>query len=62
MSLNQFGQFLNDSATLINKDKHQAFRMKFADAKFRHNDAIALSFRKPLTHKSDKVAGLVHEE
>ena len=35
--------------------------MQFADAKFRHNDVIVLSFRKPLSHKAEKVAELVEE-
>ena len=34
---NQFCQFTHDGATLLYKDKHQAFGMQFADAKFSHN-------------------------
>ena len=52
---------MHDGATLLNKDKHHAFGMQFADAKFRHNNAIALSFRKPLSHKANKVAELKEE-
>ena len=47
--------------TLPNTDKYQAFRMHFEDAKFCHNNAAALSFRKSLTHKADKVAELAQE-
>ena len=50
-----------DGATLLNKDKHQAFGMKFTDNQFRHDNAIAFSFRKPLIHKADKVSHLVEE-
>ena len=35
--------------------------MQFIDAKFIHNNMIALSFRKPLSHKSEKVAVLEEE-
>ena len=35
--------------------------MQFADNNFRHNNAIALSFRKPFSHEDDKVAKLVEE-
>ena len=35
--------------------------MQFADNKFRHNNVIALSFRKPVSHKSDNVAQLVEK-
>ena len=52
---------MHDDVTLLNKDKNQACRMKFTDNNFRHNDAIALSFRKPLSHASDKVAQLAEE-
>ena len=56
-----FCQFVHDGSTLFNKDKYQAFGMKFTDTQFRHNDAIILSFRKPLTRKTDKVAQLEEE-
>ena len=39
---NQFYQFTHGGATLINKNKHQAFGMHFADTQFRHNNSIAL--------------------
>ena len=55
---NQFCQFACDGATLLNKDKNQEFGMQFADAKFRHNNVIAFKFRKPLSHKAEKVAEL----
>ena len=58
---NQFYEFAHDSASLLNKDKHQAFRIKFADANFRYNDVIASSFRKTLSHKAGKVAELAEE-
>ena len=35
--------------------------MQFVDTKFLCNNEISLSFRKPLTHKADKVAELVEE-
>ena len=35
--------------------------MQFIDTKFRHNNVIASSFRKPLSHKADKVAELAAE-
>ena len=49
-----FFQFTHDRATLLNKDKCQCFGMQFTENQFTHNNAIALCFRKPLTHKSDK--------
>ena len=52
---------MHDRATLPNKDKYQAFGMKFSDNKFQHNNAIVLSFRKPVSHKFDKVAALAEE-
>ena len=58
---NSFCQFAHYSATLLKKDKYQAFGIHFADTKFRHNDAITLSFRKPFSHESYKVAALVEE-
>ena len=33
----------------------------FADAKFRHNNVIAFSFRKPFSYEADKVAELAEE-
>ena len=50
-----------DGTTLLNKDEYQAFGMQFADAKLRHNNVIALSFRKPLYHVAEKVAELAEE-
>ena len=35
--------------------------MQFIDYKFRHDDVIALSFRKLLCHKAQKLAELVEE-
>ena len=35
--------------------------MQFADNKFRRDDAIALSFRTPSSHKADKVVQLVEK-
>ena len=58
---NSFCQFTHDGAALRNKDKHQAFGIQFTDAKFRHNNLIELSFRRPLSHKAYKVAELVEE-
>ena len=52
---------MHDGATLLNKDKHQAFGMQLIDTKSRHNDAIALSLRKIFSNKADKVAGLAEE-
>ena len=47
---------MHDGAALLDKDKYQAFGMQFTD-----NNAIALSFRKVVSHKSDKVAELAEE-
>ena len=58
---NRFCQFAHDGDTLLNKDEHHACGMKFTDNRFRRDNAIALSFRKPLTHKADKVAQLAEE-
>ena len=58
---NQFCQFTYDSATLLNKDKHHALGIQFADSKFRHNNLIASLFRKPLSHKAEKIAELAEE-
>ena len=52
---------MHDGANLLNKDKYQAYGIQFTDNKFRHNNAIALSFRKPVSHESDKVAQLAEE-
>ena len=35
--------------------------MQLTDKHFKHNNAIALSFRKPISHESDKVAELAEE-
>ena len=48
---NRFCQFAHDGDTLLNKDKYQAYGVKFTDNQFRHNNAIDFSFRKPLSHK-----------
>ena len=45
----------------MNKDEHQAFGTKFTDNKFRHNNTITLSFRKLVSHESEKVAELAEE-
>ena len=45
----------------LNKEKFQAFVMQFADTKFRHNNVIASSFRKPLSYEAGKVAELEEE-
>ena len=58
---NCFCQFAHDGATLLNKDKHQAFVMQFSDNKLLHNNAITLLFRKPVSHESNKVAELAEE-
>ena len=50
-----------DGPALLNKVKCQAYRMLFTDKTFRYNDAIALSFRKHVSHESDKIAQLVEE-
>ena len=52
---------MHDDAALLNKNKYQAFVIQFSDNKFRHDNAIALSFRKMVSHESDKVAELVEE-
>ena len=59
--LNQFYQLVQGGATLLNKGEHQDFGMQFADTKFRHNDVIALPFRKLLAPKDGKVADLVQK-
>ena len=33
---NTFCQFMHDGATLLNKDKHQAFGIQFSDTQFWH--------------------------
>ena len=58
---NRFCQFAHDGATLKNKDECQAMDMQFSDKYFKHNNAIALVFRKPITHKADKVAELAEK-
>ena len=58
---NLFCQFVHDGATLLNKDKYQALVMQFADVKFRHNNVIISSFRKPSSHKAEKVDELAEE-
>ena len=58
---NCFCQFVHDGATLLNKDKYQAFGMQFTDNQFRHNNETSLCFRKPLTHEADMVAQLVQD-
>ena len=60
-SENKFYQFAHDGATFLNKQRQQDFGMQFADTKFRCNDAIGSSFRKPLTHEADKVSELAEE-
>ena len=52
---------MRDGATLLNKDKHQEFGMKFTHNKFRHDNVIVLSFRKLVSYESNKVAGLAEE-
>ena len=56
-----FFQFIHGGATLKNKQKFQAFGMNFLDRIFRHNNVLALSFRKSLSSKSDKVDALAEE-
>ena len=46
---------------MLNKDKNQAYRIQFTDKKIRHNNAIASSFRKPVSHESDEIAQLAEE-
>jgi len=58
---NRFFQFAHDRATLKNEDKYQSMGMQFADKEHKHNNAIALSFRKLESHTSDKVAELGQE-
>ena len=48
---NSFFQFMHDGAISLNKEKFQAYGMKFTYNKFLHNNAIALSFRKPVSRK-----------
>ena len=52
---------MHDGATTLNKDKHQVYGMQFTDNQFLYNNEIALSIRKSVSHKSDKVAQLVEE-
>ena len=47
---------MHDGVTLKNKNKHQAIGIQFADKYRKHNNAIALAFCKPVTHKADNVA------
>ena len=35
--------------------------MQFSEKDFKHENAIALSFRKPITHKADEVAELAQK-
>ena len=58
---NIFCQLTHDGDTLLNKDKHQAFGMHFAENNFCYNDMIALSFRKLLLYVADKEADLAEE-
>ena len=58
---NRFCQFMHDGATLKSEDNHQAMCMQFADKDCKHNNAIALAFRKLVTHKADDVAMLAKE-
>ena len=59
---NQFCQFMHDGATLKNKEKHHAMGMQFADKDGKHNNVIALGFRKPnVDHKAGNVANLAKE-
>ena len=39
-----------------NKEKHEDFGMHFTDKQFKHNNTIALSFRKHASHKADGIA------
>ena len=55
---NRFCQFVRDRATLKNKDEHQAMGTQFSDKGFKPINAIALAFRKPVTHEADEVAEL----
>ena len=48
-------------SNIKNKDKHQAFSMQFSDKQFEHDTAIALSFRKPISHEANKVSQLAEE-
>ena len=52
---------MRDKTTLKNKDKHQAMSMKFSEKYFKHENAMSLSFRKTITHKSDEVAELAEK-
>ena len=45
---NRFCHFRHAGATLLNKDKYQAYGMQFTDNLFGHDNAIALSFRKKI--------------
>ena len=57
----RFCQFAHDRATLKNKDKHQVMGMQFSDKDCKHDGAIALVFRKPISHKANKVAELAQK-
>ena len=58
---NSFCQFIYVGATLTNKEKYQSFPIQFADNKFRHDSAIALSIKMLSSHKTDKAAELAEE-
>ena len=45
---NRFCQFIHDGYSLLNKYKCQAFGIQFLDRRFRHNNFVALLFRKAL--------------
>ena len=45
----------------MNKEKYQSFPIQFADNKFRHDSAIALSIKMLSSHKTDKAAELAEE-
>ena len=49
---------LYDGCALVSKEKYQYFRIQFEYRRFRHNNDLALSFRKVLSSKSDKVTEL----
>ena len=52
---------MHDGDESLKKNKYEAFGMQFVDAKFRHNDAITLLFRKPFSHEAKKVAESAEE-
>jgi len=58
---NPFLQFINDSCTLANKSKYQAFGLQFTDSSFQCNHVVAIAFKRALSSTSESVATMARE-